>query len=399
MEGNDINDILKKTLLGEVVEPTKRVPELNISESLNAVVNKALSIEKEDRYTSVELLRYDIQKYLDGYATEAENATFLKSLSLFYSRNKLICNLSLFFISSVMVIFVLSFNKVNEERKYAILERNRAEEALLNLKNEQRKSGGLSVRYDLLDLPQKTLSKNFYFDPVKAVDNEMKYLMERGNVFSIKGQMINIVKQDFDSALRYMRKRIKNFDKDPHVKLFQKYSVLEKTESGLLEVKDLANFIKDEARFHKAYYEWMVVYDHSLREDLSGYEEVIKELLAVWNNGLNKSTFKFDTETGQLRLNGEDFKILGAQKMVTGQKSLLFTLPIKKLDIRNSKVYDLNQLRGLDILEEIDIRNSLVSDIKPLNNLPSIKRVIVSDKQFPPSVLEELKPQIIVSIK
>ena len=64
-----------------------------ISGSLIHICRKALKLELEARYQSVNLLLKDIQNYQNGYATEFETKSMTRVLALFYKRNKLIIHL------------------------------------------------------------------------------------------------------------------------------------------------------------------------------------------------------------------------------------------------------------------------------------------------------------------
>jgi len=85
-----VNTIIMNTVNGGLEFPVERFPDMKIPESLDAVVRKAMAYEKEDRYKSVDLLKNEVNKFLTGHSTEAENAGFIKEFSLFYKRNKAI---------------------------------------------------------------------------------------------------------------------------------------------------------------------------------------------------------------------------------------------------------------------------------------------------------------------
>ena len=80
-EGN-AREIMIKTLAGNLIPPIERSQIRQIPESLNAVVMKAMALNPADRYKSVQALIEDVRKYLDGYATLAENAGALKEITL-----------------------------------------------------------------------------------------------------------------------------------------------------------------------------------------------------------------------------------------------------------------------------------------------------------------------------
>ena len=72
-----IEEVIEDTLKGNIPPPSSRREK--VPASLEAVAMKALSLKKSDRYQEVSELQSDIKKWLDGYATSAEDQSFLKS--------------------------------------------------------------------------------------------------------------------------------------------------------------------------------------------------------------------------------------------------------------------------------------------------------------------------------
>lgn len=66
----------------------RHCPSGNIPPPLAAIAMKAMSRRKSQRYTSARELRTDIESYLNGFSTQAENAGFFRELKLFATRNK-----------------------------------------------------------------------------------------------------------------------------------------------------------------------------------------------------------------------------------------------------------------------------------------------------------------------
>ena len=50
-------------------------------------------MEPSEHYQSVEELKQEIQSFLRGFATQAEEAGFVKQLKLIYQRNRIRCQL------------------------------------------------------------------------------------------------------------------------------------------------------------------------------------------------------------------------------------------------------------------------------------------------------------------
>ena len=96
VEGETALDMVKMTIRGKINIPTTDVPN-----PLKAVALKALSLEKEDRYSSVEQFQKEIHNYLSGRATSAENAGLGRLFVLLVKRNKA---LTLTLVASLFII-------------------------------------------------------------------------------------------------------------------------------------------------------------------------------------------------------------------------------------------------------------------------------------------------------
>ncbi|MFT5468612.1 MAG: serine/threonine protein kinase [Verrucomicrobiales bacterium] len=86
--GEDIIVVLERVAAGEITSPrsTKKRP---VPEALSKVAMKALALRRADRYANVGELQGEIDAWLGGFATEAENAGLLRQIRLFVQRNKI----------------------------------------------------------------------------------------------------------------------------------------------------------------------------------------------------------------------------------------------------------------------------------------------------------------------
>lgn len=89
LEGNDLKQLLVKTIRGEIVPPSQRAPDNFIPASLEAVVRKAMSVAPADRYATAKEIRNEVLAFLSGYATHAERATLLKRTVLLIRRHRI----------------------------------------------------------------------------------------------------------------------------------------------------------------------------------------------------------------------------------------------------------------------------------------------------------------------
>ncbi len=104
VSGKDQNEILEKTINGEIISPHEKNNKEVISTTLAAVAMKALALHPEDRYNSAWDFIEEINAYLAGHSTMAEKAGIFKKMSLFVLRHKII---SIFTI--ILLLISLSF--------------------------------------------------------------------------------------------------------------------------------------------------------------------------------------------------------------------------------------------------------------------------------------------------
>ena len=89
IEKKSVPEMVADTVRGAIIPPRLRAPEKEIPVAIEAVVLKAMSVRPEDRYASVAELRDEVNNYLNGYATRAEQASFFRKSVLLIHRNKI----------------------------------------------------------------------------------------------------------------------------------------------------------------------------------------------------------------------------------------------------------------------------------------------------------------------
>ena len=111
-----MEEILRRTTSGEIPPPSDVAPdERHIPAALEAICQKAMALNPDDRYQTVAELREDIFAFQTGYVPKAENASPLKHAGLFLGRNLLILMilLVLFLALSLATLAYYYFNAVN----------------------------------------------------------------------------------------------------------------------------------------------------------------------------------------------------------------------------------------------------------------------------------------------
>ena len=87
LQNDKLEKMLQNTLDGNIQRPSQRVKDREIPYGIEAVVLKAMSLDPADRYANVKSLRDEVMHFIDGYATEAENAGPMKKALLYMRRH------------------------------------------------------------------------------------------------------------------------------------------------------------------------------------------------------------------------------------------------------------------------------------------------------------------------
>ncbi|MCH2204546.1 MAG: serine/threonine protein kinase [Lentisphaerales bacterium] len=106
LAGESLEEVVDKTITGDIQTAAALSGKSVVPKALSAVAARAMALRPEDRYESVRELTEDIRSYLSGFATQAENAGFLKELSLFVKRNQRSCSIA--FISLIIIVIIVS---------------------------------------------------------------------------------------------------------------------------------------------------------------------------------------------------------------------------------------------------------------------------------------------------
>lgn len=145
VEGTTLQEILAKVSTAEITPPTRfgsatekgtqpssrgetlpakefrPLPHLaggRVPAALSAVTMKALALKKENRYHTVATLGCDIESYLNGFATSAEEAGALKQIKLLMGRHKAV-TAALALIFAIASVFVALLLKSEREARRA----------------------------------------------------------------------------------------------------------------------------------------------------------------------------------------------------------------------------------------------------------------------------------------
>lgn len=399
--------VIKKTLDGEFLPPTERYPDKNIPESLNAVVCKAMSLEKSERYTSVEALKSEVEKYLSGHSTSAENAGFMKELSLFYKRNTQICLVALLSLLVIVVgssVFILKIQKsrhdlqdANLKVSDALAESNKNYELYKDKVITEQK-----LTFDLLeDAFQDALLKIkkplFFSNPIKYTDEALVTFKKHYQV-TAKSPIIRHIVAALIISQRY--EEVKNYSKlgDPElIKLAEEFSGLSKGKTGQLLDEDFLRLLKRinelSQENREKLMERIVVYQLSLSKRIFVKNYVLAYILKCWNPSWDKNELSYNSKELILKLGGKNLRVLKGSGSGSSELSFLRFIKANHLNLKGTGISSLRELNGFTV-RALDLRGTEVTSLRLVRGIPNLNRLVIGIEQFNEKELGRLPPSV-----
>ena len=398
IDGEDTMEIIAKTAVGEFIEPRYRAPERKIPYSLNAVVCKAMATDPQNRYDTVESLQQEVRAYMEGFATEAEDAPFHRLVILLFKRHAALTILT----SAAIVMLTLvttTFLQRIEEKKIE-LERNAERLKAEQEKSEQekRKSEFLSQNAAevLIEKAQSLLLANRYNEALSAVEKSLN--LKAGSEEALELKAIILV-----GALRYKEAEetaaaMKSWTNQYFSDMAGKYGPLLE-DNGLLPPDEFINLVREiqddrmleeQGEYEKfkhrvsEHIEKQLCIETFKRYSLENRMKMLGELLELTNPQSGSIDVKFEIQGGIIKslvlkdnqelkrpdtLSGLPIEVLDLSN--TGISDLRFArgMPLIKLNISGTSVHSLGPL-SLSPLNELNMSKTPVTDVRPILSLP-----------------------------
>tara|TARA_B100001093_G_scaffold244815_1_gene234413 strand:+ start:5860 stop:7911 length:2052 start_codon:yes stop_codon:yes gene_type:complete len=379
--------------------------------SIAAVIKKATSQKKNQRYVNVKSLQNEIQYYLQGFSTRAEKKHFFKELNLFYKRNRGVCNsiaISCMLLVSCVGFFFYKLEKSRLQEKETRIMSN---EILHLYLNEQKQMDDF-IKGDLQSIQSYIymLTDNAIFhNPEQSIMKALNYLnqliqdepqfewayLQRGYLY--------FHLQNYVEAYRDLNKFPENKQFDYIRNLSAKYRN-EEQPIRILRVPELIEDLGKELK--KSNLAMLILCDHIVRGNTADHTKVVQETLQYFNQSWNgEKNFQYNSEEKILSLKGEITRIGFNSKGFNLVKSptyksfisLLKTLKIQNLDLSHSLIIDLQSIEQLKI-QSLNFSHTKITNLQPILENPYLEKVIVHRGQFGEFKMNKLKQKLEVEI-
>ena len=309
ISGKDSKTIAQNSQKGSIKNP-------EVNSSIDAIILKAMSLEPDERYHSVDLLAAEIRAYMNGFATQAENASFLTLSLLLIKRSKLLSSLILF----TIVLTAVFISNLNIAKKKA----EKAQAESMQIRQE--------TAPEMLTLAKREYKLRQFDSALEKVNVALKLNPQYRNALVFKARCL-AGRHQFDEAIAIMEKV------DGNPKFISKIKEIREIASKqhILESLELSQKIADLRNLKSPNLKKHFIYTCTQKYDLERRFKFAKRYLDF----ITQKEFNWSFD---------------AQKA--------------KLDIsKNSSLYDVNVLRNLPI-KELNISYCPVKEIEGLGKLP-----------------------------
>ncbi len=372
--GDSLNDVAEQTRKGGIVPPSKVCKEIDIPFGLEAVVMKALALYPEDRYASVGKFRDELDRYLLGFATEAQHAGWFARLRLLVKRRRIAFVVGVILMWALAVTIVLSFIKIVGEKntaeaaqRAAEVARNEAQENLRLYKQETEHSRMLSdsIRDTAMDLIN---AEDFLHaeGKIKAINSHLENETDPGKIHALTQYLalLHFVVQDFNQASEYFS-RIKVRQRYQDCKMLsEKYARIKPDDTRWLEPGDMCNLLFEIKRHIRSvnYYVAYYYLKKSAKRPADELLPVVETMLDILNyrsfGEMEKNSLQItqDERGWHLSLSGKPYDIFQLPIAVPLYESnVLKPLRLYSLDVSYSKFDDIERLLGVQSIKELNI--------------------------------------------
>ncbi|MCM8526393.1 MAG: protein kinase, partial [Lentisphaeraceae bacterium] len=325
--GDDLEVILDNQANGDFEAPSKRFSQKLIPPALEAVCLHAMAYTKSRRYSSAAQLKIEINSFMNGFATSAENAGLWKHFKLFCGRHK---GLVAFFVVFVAVSLTFVNIYLGQEK-----EKEEAKEELVI--KEQEKREVRNENHDLFKLKNQLLQ----YSPSFFV-------------------ALNHIKQRRFAEAEAAFRQVGTDNVDPYIEACRLLTIGSTTDR--LPEDDLVNLIK---LLHKD--SFTVVIEVLLKNE-SAYLtfEQRKTLAARLMNLLNPDCQELKL-TVQNLLGKIYINCSGSKNLVNISPLALFNATI--VDLSDTEISEITALKDMPLVN-LNLKKTKVRNLEPLENVP-----------------------------
>ncbi|MDD7985214.1 serine/threonine-protein kinase [Lentisphaera marina] len=359
----------------------------HIPQSLFPVIEKAMQKNPHDRYANVLDLRMDVESYLNGYPTEAEQAGLLRQISKFWRRNKTICSTSSAFILLILIGLTYFITQIKASEMQAIKAKDKAEKTAAELSIALKKNKEQSK--ELVELPKEIIesildqnhtqldNNTLLANPVIGIKRSTELLTAALKVYPDSKRIATqlfwnyFISMQFDKAKGFLDKH-RELINDPGIEQsFLMFEPGDKSET----FQKMVTFCLDKNLLVKA--EIILSYYSKYYRNIAEYPDLIFRLYKTYYPKHKDAVFTF--ENGTLSIDAPEITKLVSQAIFY---CIFRYLRVKELKVVRSSISSPREFAGM-YLFELDLRGTKITKLSSLGGEEvQIHKVIVRKDQL-----------------
>jgi serine/threonine protein kinase len=374
--GDTIKEVLQKTVRGDFPSPTKRAPSLRIPPALAAIANKAMQSDPKERYPNVAALIHDIHQFQDGFATIAENPTFVTHFTLLIRRHLLAVSLIAGFVLIIGIILTNSYLSI----KTALDE--------LKVKNDYIEQTARLVAPDYLDLMQRAENAYAFKEAEQALNTSIAFNPDSTAATEARLRIL-LSQRRFDAAGEFLSERTSTQIDRKLVQLAEKYVAADAPSAGELQ-QLAADFLSHGMSgglprlFYHANQAPFVPESHfrQIAESIRLLNPNVENLHFDWKEA-ESGGWEIDI-SGNPQLDditpfcGMNIARLDAGGIGAPSLELLTEDGLRSLNLSGTSMNHLADLDQFANLEELEISGTQIRNISNIANYPRLKTLDIS---------------------
>ena len=377
---SDVKVILKQTELGDLVTAQER--DASLPSSLCAVAQKSLSLDPEERYVNAGEIKHEIQKYMDGFATEAEQAGFMTQIHLLIKRNFTESLLIGGFLLALSLVILAAFEQVKSEKIETV---KNFELYKKQVENTRLVTSSLRAVIQQSAWTQDPATLELMISKLNEALEHEQDAKELQWMYQKKGEFHFILEQ-FNQAHESFLK----LESYPLTEVAKKFSIIKPRDHDLLNASELSEFFAENSRQTGKMIYYKIFYFHLKRVgevDAQEYLPVVKNVLDLLNN---VSHNQFQELKLQIRPKGNHLMLKNAPystfilPLPTPEPiNVLQALKLNSISVSHSKVNDLERFMGLNLpyVEAVDIPLN-VYKLKVVKDYLGLKTLVIDGRIF-----------------
>ncbi|MEP2774688.1 MAG: serine/threonine-protein kinase [Luteolibacter sp.] len=399
----DREEVLEKTAKSRLSSPRATFPERYIPEGLDAVVMKATALDPAQRYQSVGHLHQEIESYLAGFSTHAEQPGFFREARLFVVRNSLPVGILVIALLVIVVTSVLFVQHLTRQKLETEAQRGRAEQLSSEVEAidseyasfvEQEAEAKRKLAESIAESARDLRNLAIFERPVTTVRQTRQLirtaLQQDPECLQAHAQdyATDCVELNYKAALARPPEVRNVFAYRKHIQFAEAFPDFDFTSEKRPSIEQLVDLFGRGRQIEPrlwVHFERVIAYDAATRKDHAGYDSVVEAFLQYRHSGAERFKLSLDAGSSSLSLWSDQSVRLSGQY----GECLLRFLPFRSLGLDVSGRVELADLDGLPI-ESLDISRCELAALNKPFSLPQLKRVVLRPGQLSEQKLRQV---------